>query len=159
MKAVSFRDVLAIPAFKGVRELDLLAPEFDNKVKEYLHIFGIDTRLPIEIRVAIHRDMHNKVGIGYQYLGEIRQDREFLNSKWCEIVDKVHAAAMQDPSLGREMCELLNKTIDYKSVSELPDEEWQSDEGVEVDPEYERNVALIKQLESIRDIVRGKQSE
>lgn len=161
-KSVSFRDILRIPRFSGFREMDLLHPSLDESVLPYLYALGIDTRFPLEIDVFLHRDMSNKVDVGYRWCGTMRRDNEFVDSGFCEMIDRVSIAMLQDVSLGLEMCSLMNKTFDYKKASDMSSMSdcRGNDQGLredleDFDEDYERNSNLIKMLEEVRDSVRG----
>ncbi len=145
-----------IPEFKGIREIDLLHPDMDSRVAPYLNEFGIDVRLPFSVVAANHRDFSNKVGVGYMYLGEMRRDREYLNSPWCNMVERVSIAYSKDYSLGQELVQLMNRTFDAKALSEIDEKEWE--EEYQVDENFEANSKLIATLIAVRDSVRGEQT-
>lgn len=153
LKQISYRDILTIPEFKGIREIDLLHPSMDEKVKQYLWEMGIDTRLPIGVTANLHRDLNNKVGVGYLYCGEMRRDREYINSPWCSLVERVSIAYSKDFSLGQELVQLMNRTFDAKALSETDEKEWE--EEFQVDEDFEKNSQLIATLLAVRDSVRG----
>lgn len=157
MKALGFRDILTIPALAGLREIDLLSPHMDKAVFPYLYEMGIDTEYGVEIVVANYRDMNNKVGIGYRYVGDIRCGRDFIKSPWCDIIDRVTASAYQDPSLTKELCSLMSKP-----VSRIEGESWSEDDtddfpASQCEPDYLDSAKLIWQLENILFSVRGSQ--
>lgn len=128
----------------------------DEKVKPFLWEMGIDVRLPFDVVVAVHRDWNNKVGVGYLYSGEIRRDKEFVSSRWCDMIDRVAIAYSKDFSLGQELVQLMNRTFDPRSLSELDEKEWEQE--FQVDEDYEKNSQLIATLIAVRDSVRGEQT-
>ena len=76
----------------------------DAIVLPVLHELGIDVRKSIHIMAVKHRDLRNNVGIGYRYYGTIRTDRQWINSKLCDLTERVAISAFSDLSLTRELC-------------------------------------------------------
>lgn len=136
-----------------MREIDLLSLDYDVKVFPYLYEMGVDTDKPVFIVAANFRDSNNKVGVGYLYQGEMRRDRQFINSPWCSIIDRVSIAYSKDFSLGQELVQLMNKTFDPAALAEMDEKEWEED-GVQIDENYEKNSQLIATLLAVRDAVR-----
>lgn len=157
MFSISFRDILTIPALKHLREIDLLDPVYDVLTYPFIHAMGIDTVYPVSITVNLHRDLNNKVGVGYRYTGMMRRDREFVNSGFCDIVSRVSIAMAKDKSLGDHLCELLGKTVDFeKAALETDIDQLEREpESMCDDADYVKNNLLIKTLEDVRDCVRG----
>lgn len=141
-----------IPEFEGIREIDLLHPDMDSKVAPYLNEFGIDVRLPFKVVVANHRDFSNNVGVGYMYIGEMRRDRAFINSPWCNTIERVAIAYSKDYSLGQELVQLMNKTFNPAALAEMDEKEWEQE--FQIDEDYEKNSQLIATLLAVRDAVR-----
>ena len=154
---ISFRDILTIPAMSHLREMDLLNPENDALALPFLYDMGIDTRFPLHITCNLHRDLNNKVAVGYRYTGYMRRDKAFTKSPFCDMISRVAIAMDRDVSLGMHMAGMLNQTLDFdKMVSEANiDGNEREAEEMEDDTEYVANSVLIRTLEELRDSVRG----
>ena len=157
MLNISFRDILTIPAMSHLREMDLLSPENDALALPFLYDMGIDTRFPFSITCNLHRDLNNKVAVGYRYTGYMRRDKAFANSPFCDMISRVAIAMDRDVSLGLHMAGMLNQTLDFdKMVSEANiDGNEREAEEMEDDEGFSENSKLIRTLEELRDSIRG----
>lgn len=157
-KAVSFRDALLCLEYLGHKDLNevkLLQKDMDAIVLPVLHELGIDVRKSIHIMAVKHRDLQNNVGIGYRYYGTIRTDRQWINSKLCDLTERVAISAFSDLSLTRELCSLMGKTIDISTMDgayTMDDELNSTDFVIET---YEVDKKLIDELNAIAKQVRG----
>jgi len=157
-KAVSFRDALLCLDYLGHKDLNevkLLQKDMDAIVLPVLHELGIDVRKSIHIMAVKHRDLRNNVGIGYRYYGTIRTDRQWINSKLCDLTERVAISAFSDLSLTRELCSLMGKTIDVSTMDgayTMDDEMNSTDFIVET---YEADKKLIDELNAVAKMVRG----
>ena len=154
----SLSDLQLIPELRGMSEFDMIHPKNDSLINKYLAQLGFNTNMPILYVPNKHRNMQNKVVVGYRAVGEITQDREFLNSRFCSPIERVIAASRMDISLTRELSKLMGtSSIDFSNSalnSPLDDYETQgSSEYIESDAE--EVASQISVLESIRDSVRG----
>ena len=118
MRPVSFSDMLTFPYFEGVTEDMLLQPHMDKHVAPYLHLLGGDIDYPYEIIASQHRNLNNRIVIGYRYILETRTDYNFIHSTLCETIDRISAAAYKDPSLAIEMASLMGQSVDFNCFHE-----------------------------------------
>lgn len=156
MRTLSFRDVRLIPELSKYNEIELLNPQMDSLVNSFLGRLGFDMEFEIEYVPSLHRDMQNKIAVGFQFVGEISLNRNFINSSMCSMTERLAAAAYQDPSLTRELSSMLGGNQNYYSLSEVDAE----DAGLgyaedEVEEDYEWVSLQIRQLETIRDQIRN----
>jgi hypothetical protein len=103
MISISFSDVLRIPEFIGMGEMDLIPVEMDAKVLPYLYVMGLNIYTGYEVVVSKHRNLFNEMVTGYRYSGEIRLDKAFQKTVFCTPVDRIVAASQSDLSLAREL--------------------------------------------------------
>lgn len=120
-KVVSLRDLRSFPELSAYKEVELINPKMDAVIKPYLYMMGIDTDYAVEYTVNNHRDMNDKTGVGYRIVGEIRCDREFRHSPYCDLVDMLTVTGFHDPSLTKELSEMTNRTVDLAIFSEEDD--------------------------------------
>lgn len=156
-KSISARDLLKIPVFAGKNEVFLITPANDKAVAPWLYALGIDTDFPVEIHANNHRDLDNNTGIGYRFVGSIRCDREYTRSPLCDIIERVAVTGFQDPSLTRELSEMMGQTVDFKTfntgeVDEIGEEEYPISQ-IEVD--YQETSNLINTLNGLTIVARG----
>lgn len=153
-RVFSFRDLRLIPALSEYNEIELLHPSMDEKMNHFLGQLGFDLDYAILYVPAKHRDMQGKVGVGFRAVGEISINRAFITSPLCSITERLIAASYTDPSLTRELCQLMGNSISFKG-SEADDtlhEDWPEDL---YEPDYEEVTQQIKTLEDLRDQIRG----
>jgi len=153
-RVFSFRDLRLIPELSKYRELDLLHPRLDPLVNKYLGQLGFDMDYAILYVPAKHRDMQGNVGVGFRAVGEISINRSFINSSMCSLIERLIAASYTDPSLTRELCQLMGNSISFKNTEgESMDESDFPDELIE--PDYDEVTREILMLENLRDSIRG----
>lgn len=157
-KAISMKDVIKCLAHLqlGVyKEFDLLPLSQDEMVKPILHELGMNIKEPFYIRAVKHRTLDDEVHLGYRYYGTIRADREWVNSKGCDIIERVAITSFSDLSLTRELCELMGKTVDLTEADgSFPMQDLDIVHDLIV-PTYEEDSKMIKQLDDICFQVRG----
>jgi hypothetical protein len=151
-RVFSFRDLQLIPEISEYTELELLAPIRDGMVNKYLALLGFNIQAPILYVPAKHRDMQNKVGIGFRAVGEITQDREFLNSKLCSPIERLIAASYYDMSLTRELARMMGVGAEFRRDIDGEDEDYPDSE---IEPDMLQVQAEILMLKNIRDSIRG----
>lgn len=152
-RVFSFRDLQRIPALKGLTETQLLSIERDDLVNQYLAELGFDITKAILYVPAKHRDLSGKVAVGYRAVGDINQDRKWLNSSMCLPIERLIAASKTDMSLTRELAKLMGSNVDLRDDGVVEEPEDFPDELTEPDADDVAHQILI--LESIRDQVRG----
>lgn len=115
MRNCSARDLLlALPHYKN--EFDIINRANDTEVYEVLDAIGIDTLRGIGYAVNLHRDMQGKIAVGFILSGEYNRDPKYKN--FLDTTDRVILASMDDPSLGRDMIELMGRRYNYKNDDE-----------------------------------------
>lgn len=115
MRSLSFRDImLALPQFKS--EVEMIRPENDVEINKVLEAVGFDVRQKIEYTAALHRDMANKVGVGFLAVGEYNTDPKY--NKFVDTTDRTIIAGLSDVSLAKEMCVLMGKKFSYRNDDE-----------------------------------------
>lgn len=149
---ISFSDVLLIDEFKGLRELDLLDVKMDAKALPYLHELGLNKNAGYEIIAHKHRNLQNKVVVGFMYSGDIRQDDNFRKSKFCTLMDRVIMSAKKDFSLTKELCTMMGGSSSaYSNINE--DDEKSEKDYLELDLYEDDFEQVLKQLEQMRSII------
>jgi hypothetical protein len=157
MKSISFRDMQLAKELEGLNEVQMLHPDNDELMKYVLSQCGIDTDYDIEYIPSLHRDMQGKVAVGFQAVGELNINRNVLNSVVCDVTDKLVAAGMQDPSLARELAGMMCSKADYRHLNEDIEDiaSYDDYDEQEYEDDYVWTSSQIKQLEMIRDQIRG----
>jgi hypothetical protein len=157
-KAVSFRDVIHVLKElqnKEFSEIELVQPANDALVKPILFEMGIDVRFPLDVIVHNHRDLNNNTGIGFLYEGRMRRDRTWLTSPWCSMPERIGAAVYEDISLAHDLCAMMGGSIDWVEGAHYVSPELPKSQ---IEPEYEYNDVLIKNMQYFADVVRGKET-
>lgn len=156
-RVFSFRDLRVIPALSKCNEIQLLHPSMDALVNSCLEQLGFDLKRPIQYLPSKHRDLQGKVAVGFRAVGEIAaDDRNYITSKMCTLTERLVASASRDPSLARELCNLMGNSINLSdSDGGLGDDEGFPEELVEAD--HDNIAEEIRNLENLRDQIRGSQ--
>ena len=156
MKSISFRDLKLVTTLSHLTELDMLHPKNDALVYGVLDNLGFDIEYPILYLANKHRDMRNKVGVGFRAVGEINIQRKHIEAIYTDLTTRLAASAYTDPSMTIELAELAGKTIDIKSFSDGEDSPHAEDVPSDmIEPSYLDVLNQMKLLESIRDNIRG----
>lgn len=152
-RVFSFRDLQRIPALSGLTEFQLLSIEYDDLVNQHLAELGFDITKAILYVPAKHRDLSGKVAVGYRAVGDISQDRTYLNSSMCLPIERLIAASKTDMSLTRELAKLMGSNVDLRDDGVVEEPEDFPEELCESDADNVAYEILI--LENMRDQVRG----
>lgn len=158
-KGVSFRDVLKHHLFSGVREIDLLSPEMDDKVFPILHWLGIDNSRRIDVQACWHRTLDGTKVCGYRYVGFERIDKEWLDSAKSTMAARL--ASQKDISLAAEMKGMSTEGMSGSAYMAMCTKALEGDSpdnktgSVETEDTWEDSVAQIKVLQEIQQRVRG----
>jgi hypothetical protein len=137
-------------------EIELLSIENDDAVGAVLEQIGFDLEYPVSYIPAKHRNMQGKVVIGFLAVGEINMNRSFINSRLCTLTERMIAAAYTDPSLTRELGNLMGMRANFRTL--LDNGNAVSNENLPEDMlEPDRDIVLqqLKDLEAVRDAIRG----
>lgn len=154
MRTLSLRDVMLHEKLKGKNEIKIIHPSNDNLMREVLYDCGFDVKQGIAYIPSLHRDMQNKIAVGFQVVGELRKDREFINSGMCDVYELISIASETDVSLAKELCSLQDGRINYEAV----DKNAKQDDDFPVclvEPTEDFHARQIAQLENIRQLLRG----
>lgn len=156
-RVISFRDLMVCSQLSHIKnEVELLSIANDDLVSSILDKIGFDVDYPILYVPSKHRDMQNKVAVGFMVVGEISLNRSFVNSFLCSATERMIAACYTDPTLTKELSRLSGNRVNYQAM--LQDGvEGEGDELPEDMLEPDRHVvaAQIAQLIEIRDAIRG----
>lgn len=158
-RTVSFRDLLVCSKLAHIKnEIELLSIENDAVMASILGQVGFDIEYPITYVPVKHRDMQNKVAVGFMAVGDISINRSFVNSYLCSTVERMIAASYSDPSLTRELGALMGHHVNYRSLLE-DDAEWSGEELPDemLEPDRHEVARQIASLIEIRDTIRGSQ--
>lgn len=158
MFSASLRDIKKLSEWAHLEETEIIHPKYDEQLSLIYYALGMDTRHPFTYHANNHRDAAGNVGIGCRVVGELREDREYINSGMCSTFDRMVMAGRHDTSLMLELCELSGKVLDFKSffteneVDESEREVWPSwlTEG-----DYEPALQAINDLNETIKAVRG----
>jgi hypothetical protein len=139
MRATSLRDILLADSLSHIKsEVLLICPENDLAVAAVLEQIGYDINQAWEYVPSRHRDMTNKIAIGYMIVGEYARDDKYRH--FLDTTDRVIVRGMSDPSLAREMSALQGRKNMYKG-----EDKW--DDGSRAkkdDPRYYSEAELLE---------------
>jgi hypothetical protein len=155
-------------------------PSNDDLVKSLLVQIGFDVKKDILYEVAKHRDLQGNIAVGVIACGEYSTDVRY--KQFLDVTERIVVASMVDVSLGREMSNLLGKKATYRSAEDNwndgsrakpndprffsdeellalgysePEDEEDEFAGEYIERDWEETLRAIKQLESVRDDLRG----
>jgi len=156
MKNISFRDLQLVSKFKGMNEIDMLSLSNDDDMVWALDQIGFDTEYAVTYVPNVHRDMRNKVGLGFIAVGEINMNRSYINSPMCSLTERMIAAAYIDPSLTRELSSLMGMRVNFRSLLENGADSSSEDLPEDMlEPDRDFVSKQIRDLEDLRDAIRG----
>ena len=153
MRVMSVYDLQLIPALSGLSMFDFVNPANHELLIPYLKTLGYDLLRPVEFIASQHRTMAGKVVIGYQVVGEISQDREFLLSPFCTAEDRIIAAGSKDLSLANEMARSMTTCREYGSDGAVV-EGFPADQA---NPDEAEILEAIRVYQVVMEIARGDQ--
>lgn len=160
-RVISFRDLIAVvPTLKGYTEIELLDLGLDALVNEALGELGFNLNAAILYVPAKHRDLANKVGVGFRAVGEIdANNRRFLNSRLCLPIERLIAASQFDMSLTKELAKLMGTTTaDLRDTAIMDMNHWEEDPKSQeyIEDDHLQVAQEIRELAIIRDQIRGE---
>lgn len=156
-RVISLRDLMVCSKLSHIKnEVELLEIKNDDTVSWVLAQIGFDIEYPVTYIPSKHRDMQNKIAVGFMAVGEISLNRAFISSSLCTPTERMIASSYSDPSLTRELARLAGNYVNYKSLLE---DEAEFD-GIELsedllEPDRDIVAAQIKTLADLRDLIRG----
>jgi len=157
MKTVSVSDLLTLPEFQGMNEVQLIHPSNDRKVVPYLYVIGLDYKKGYEVVAYKHRNQQNKVVVGYLYSGECRLDDEYRSGSMCSSIDRVIMSSKKDFSLTKELATLMGGGLHYGKF----DTEENENDGTQYlavglyEDDYEEVSGILKTLRQVALDIRG----
>lgn len=156
MKTISFQDILKVSWLQGYNEIDLLSIQMDKEVDRVLDEIGIDTEYPIIYYPCKHRTLDNKIVLGFMACGEVSCNYKHYQSKYFDATDRLVATMYRDIDYAKELAEMLGRNSSFLAQA-VDLEGYIADEENNVPPEddYELVSIQIKQLEELRDRIRG----
>ncbi len=161
MKTISFRDLKKASWLQGYNEIDLLSIDRDDDVHKVLDQLGFDCEFPVSYFPAKHRDLTGHIALGFMAAGEVQCNRKHLTSIFADLTDILVASSFSDTSLTKELAELsgLSRNPDGLFDCNIPDYDEKRAEMPkdQLEEGWELVEAQIRQLEDIRDSIRGSQ--
>lgn len=115
MRSCSLRDIKRVPKFSHLSELELVKPKYDEQLIPVLYALGMDTNQPMQYLANNMRDYAGETGVGIRIVGELRTDREFINSGMCNTIERIILSGQTDVSLMMELVSLMAHTLDFKA--------------------------------------------
>lgn len=157
MRTISMRDLRLITTLAPYNEIELVSPTMDDIMEPILDKLGFDTDYGILYEPNLHRDMQNKVAVGFRVIGELQCNRSFVNSDLCSTYERIAISSYSDRSLTQELCGLLGNTANVETFYEIGEGDLRmSDILSYIDlEEEERIVKEMEQLRRVRDMLRG----
>lgn len=155
-RVISFRDLRLIEGLTKYNEIELLHPDRDDEINKNLEELGFSTNFGVVYVPSKHRDLQGNVGVGFQAVGEIATQSEYLHSSLCPLIERILAASKCDMSLAREMAAMLGSSVNISAqdgIEPVDDEEEFPNEYIEED--YDSVREQIAALAAIRDTIRG----
>jgi hypothetical protein len=138
MRATSLRDLMVAECLAHIpSEAMLVSPENDKLVASVLEQIGYDVKQKWEYIPSRHRDMQNKIDVGYMVVGEFSRDPKYRH--FLDTTDRIICAGATDASMAVEMSNLLGKKHTYRG-----DEKWDDGSRAAVDdPRYFSDSELL----------------
>jgi len=151
---ISLNDLLLFPELSSYTEDELLPTYMDIITLPFLHKLGLDTMQGYEFVANNFRTLQDTVILGYHVSGEIRRDDEWRKSPLCSTLDRMIITTKEDISLTRELCSLMNCSLNYKSF-DIGEEETVIDYEDDCEPTYEAVSGIMLEMREKLLAVRG----
>lgn len=156
MKLLSFRNIQLCTKFAGMNEIEMLALSNDDTMAWVLEQVGFDVEYPVSYVPSVHRCMQNNVALGFVAVGELNLNSAYINSPMCTLTERMIASAYIDPSLTREMSNLMGMRVNFRSLLDNGTDSSSEDLPEHMlEPNREYVGKQIKALEDLRDSIRG----
>lgn len=157
-RVFSFRDLQRIPELSHLNEIDMLSIANDKLINSYLAVLGFNIDAAILYEPSKHRDLQNKVAVGFRAVGVITQDRAYLNSPLCTPTERMIAASFTDMSLTKELAK-LSGTSSHPELTDMRvnniGDNSSKQEYEYSEPDYEEVTKQIEFFTILRDQIRG----
>lgn len=156
-KVISFSDLKLHSSLSGLNEVQMLSIDMDDKINAILAEIGFDVDYGITYFPAKHRNLQNNILIGFMASGEVSINRKHLTSVYADLTDVLIASSYSDTSLTKELANLsgLSRSYDNNQESDDYGDGQQDMPANQLEEDWEDVEKQIRQLEEIRDIVRG----
>jgi len=155
-KTISFRDLQVCSFFKDMNEIEMLSLSNDRLMEFALRQVGFDTEYPVSYEPSKHRCMRGKAALGFRAVGEINLNRAYIDSPLCTLTERLIAAAYTDPSLTRELSNLLGMRVNFRTLLENGNDSGSQDLPEDMlEPDRVFVGQQIEDLEKLRDSIRG----
>lgn len=160
-KVISFSDLKLHSSLSGLNEVQMLSIDMDDKINAILAEIGFDVDYGITYFPAKHRNLQNNILIGFMAAGEVSINRKHLTSVYADLTDVLIAASFTDPSLTKELANLsgLSRSYDNNQESDDYGDGQQDMPANQLEEDWEDIEKQIRQLEEIRDMIRGPQMD
>lgn len=160
-KVISFSDLKLHSSLSGLNEVQMLSIDMDDTINAILAEIGFDVDYGITYFPAKHRNLQNNILIGFLASGEVSINRKHLTSVYADLTDVLIAASFTDPSLTKELANLsgLSRSYDNNQESDDYGDQQQDMPPNQLEEDWEDIEKQIRQLEEIRDIIRGPQMD
>lgn len=178
--SISFVDLRLAEELAPFNSIQLLSPDMDTLVYGCLEQLGFDVTQTIEYIPSKHRSMSGKISVDFQAVGEMNRDKKYNHLRDATL--RTVVAGYSDASLAREMSLLMGEKNTYRNENDAWDDgsrakasdpryfseeqlleygytgntEDEDECGADyIEADWENNLRAIKQLEELRDAIRG----
>lgn len=155
MISIPFVDILQYPEFEGLNEVELLPVKMDSKVLPYLFKHGMDVKQGYYILANKLRDKKGNVSTGLRYIGSQRLDKEFRQSPFCGLTEKIIMAAHKDLGFAMDLAKMSSSTIDYNSLVFLDYVTFSKPPLAEFEESWDSDAHTITTLNTLVFTIRG----
>lgn len=161
MICVSLSDMKLVSKLSEMTEFDMIKIENDNLMMEHFYQLGMDCYdYPFVYIPNYHRNIQNKIVLGYRCVGEVRCDTEFRNSELAGISERLVISSYSDPSFMEEIAQLSYHIRDFANhLNDSDSIEFDEDRALfpadQLEPNWEMEEVKIKELQDILDEIRG----
>ena len=145
MRVFSVYDLMLIPELSHLRMMDFIDTANHNLLTPFLIELGYDMEYAVEFIPSQHRTLSGKVVVGYQVVGDVQINAEFLHSSWCTAEDRTIAAGYRDVGLAADMAASLTTCREYGVDGEL--------EAFDPSQANENEKELLAQIEVLQQLV------
>lgn len=157
MVSISLSDLQLLDEFKTLPESEMILIKNDEAINKVLYTIGFDVpRFGVIYIPSKHRNLQNKVVIGYRVVGDVRRDDAFKNGPMASLTDRLTISAYKDVSLMKEMALLsgLSRNTMAGLEDDLPDDQETLPES-QLEPGWKELEQRIQRMVDLRDKLRG----
>lgn len=160
----SASDLVELPQFVGMSVFDLIQRSNDVIVASLIYKMGADTSRGVHIQACKHRNVRNKVLVGYRYVAFERKDKEWLSNRHSSMSARI--SAQKDSTLAGDMVFMSQQGIGENGFKAMCVGVMGSEDkgavGItrsEIDEDYLETLSLIHSLQKAQENIRGYISE